>query len=159
MCKLLKERERDFMYFIIGEGEERLTLQKYIRENKLENNVFLLGAIPDKTSGATLIRAFDIFILPSTKEGLPYVLLEAGLARVASVSTNVGGIPEIIEHEKSGLLCTPSNEGALTIQVEKLLFDERVRQDMAVNQYSDTVEKFSLKRMVQETLIEYESKT
>jgi len=155
MCEQLLERRRDFLYLIIGEGEERYELEKYIREKSLESNVKLLGAIPDVSSGSSLMKAFDIFLLPSTKEGLPYVLLEAAQAKLPVVATAIGGIPEIVEHKDTGLLAASKNEGALTIQIEKILFDERIRRDYGEKNYQNVSNKFTFDKMVEDTLFEY----
>ena len=155
MCQQLIERDRKFIYLIIGEGEQRREIEVYIRENNLSEYVKILGAIPDSTSGSTLMKAFDIFLLPSTKEGLPYVLLEAALAEVPIVATNVGGISEMILHEKSGLLATPKNEGALTIQIEKVLYDEHERDRYRRNFKQVVESNFTLKAMLEKTLFEY----
>lgn len=155
MCKQLIERNRKFLYLIIGEGEQRNKLETYIRKEGLERHVKLLGAIPDAATSSTLLKAFDIFLLPSTKEGLPYVLLEAGLAEVPVLATRVGGIPELIEHEKTGLLSTPKNEGALTIQIEKILYDEQLRQDFSKS-YSEVVrQNFNKNLMLESIFSEY----
>ena len=72
-------------FVIMGEGEERNSLDK----TKLR----LLGQVPD---ASRYLKAFDIFVLPSLKEGLPYVLLEASQARLPVVASNVGGIIDIV---------------------------------------------------------------
>ena len=103
---------------IIGEGEERKNLESLIRREHLDKRVHLSGFIPDAQK---LLPAFDIFVLPSIKEGLPFVLLEAGNANVPIISTSVGGIPEIIEDKKEGLLVPTKNPTALREAVEALL--------------------------------------
>ncbi len=62
---------------------------------------------------STLLKAFDLFLLPSKKEGLPYAILEAGMAGVPVISTNVGGIPEIISSDKEGLIVPPQDSEKL----------------------------------------------
>lgn len=124
-------------YVIIGEGEERHNIETLLKMKGLRDTVLLTGTIAD---AAALIPAFDIFLLPSTKEGLPYTILEAGVAGVPVVATAVGGIPEIIEDMRSGILVRSKNSteiaGAIRLCVEdaaerevfgKALF-ERVRR-------------------------------
>ena len=105
----------DILYFIIGEGSERKELEKLTVENK-SKNIFLLGDIPDAKK---YLKAFDVFLLPSLKEGLPYVLLEAGLAEVPVITTDAGGIPNLIENGKEGILIKSQN----TVQIEKNVLD------------------------------------
>ncbi len=91
-------------YIIIGEGEERQDLEKKIKEEKLENIIYLAGQVENAKQ---YLRAFDIFLISSVKEGLPYVLLEAGLADVPVITTSVGGIPEAVENLKEALIIAP----------------------------------------------------
>ena len=91
---------------IIGNGQEMTTLNTLIKEKKLEQHVFLAGYLDH---AAEYLKAFSLFVLPSLKEGLPYAILEAGSASLPVVATTVGGIPEIIEDMKSGVLVQPKN--------------------------------------------------
>lgn len=86
--------DSDMFIAIVGEGEERQRLEAKIKEYGLENRVKLFGFIP----AHEVLLGFDLFALPSLKEGLPYVLLEAKLAGLPFVFTNrVGGIGEILD--------------------------------------------------------------
>lgn len=83
---LLKEYKTDISYFIIGDGEERDRLIAQTEAMQISDRVHFLGFVPD---AGRYLQAFDIFLLPSIKEGMPYVLLEAGMAGLPIVSTNV----------------------------------------------------------------------
>ena len=78
------------VFFIIGDGELRPELEKMIREKGLERKVFLLGQIPD---AYRFLPAFDVFVLPSVKEGFPWALIEAMSAKLPVVATDVGAVP------------------------------------------------------------------
>ncbi|MDE2021484.1 MAG: glycosyltransferase [Patescibacteria group bacterium] len=78
---------------IVGEGEEREHLEAKIKKYGLENRVKLFGFIP----ASEVLRGFDVFALPSLKEGLPYVLLEARAAGLPIVANRVGGVGEILD--------------------------------------------------------------
>lgn len=91
-------------------------------------NLITLGAKPDAYQ---YLKAFDIFVLPSTKEGFPYVILEAMAAGVPIVATSIGAIPEILEDKKSGLLVNPADSRALAQAVLELLGDENLRHRLA----------------------------
>ena len=93
-------------------------MEKIIQDLNLNQQVFLVGNIID---AARYLPAFDIFVLPSVKEGLPYVILEAGLAERAVIATTVGGIPEIITDNKTGLLVPPADPSALTHALTHLI--------------------------------------
>jgi glycosyltransferase involved in cell wall biosynthesis len=83
------------MYVAIvgGEGEERPRLEAKIKEYGLENRVKLFGFVPARD----VLKGFDVFALPSLKEGLPYVLLEARAAGLPIEANRVGGVGEILD--------------------------------------------------------------
>lgn len=85
-------KETDMHVAIVGEGELRGFLESKIREYGLESRVKLFGFMP----ASEVLRGFDVFALPSLKEGLPYVLLEAKQAGLPIEASPVGGIPEIV---------------------------------------------------------------
>jgi glycosyltransferase involved in cell wall biosynthesis len=78
---------------IVGEGEERKSLEQKIKDYKLESRVKLFGFMPT----TEVMKGFDVFALPSLKEGLPYVLLEAKAAGLPIVANRVGGVGEVLD--------------------------------------------------------------
>src|SRR3989344_292075 len=86
------------IFVIIGSGEDRGYLENLIKQEGLENNVYLTGFIDDAKK---YLKAFDIFLMSSVKEGFPYALLEAGLAGNAIICTDVGGTSEIVDNLES----------------------------------------------------------
>jgi len=82
---------------IVGEGEDRAMLEQKIREHGLQARVKLFGFVPVREA----LKGFDEFVLPSLKEGLPYVLLEAKLAGLPIVANRVGGVGEILDKDVS----------------------------------------------------------
>src|SRR3989344_9013082 len=147
--KAFKENP-EIAWIIIGEGEERSKLEQIIKEKNI-HNVFLAGFVPNASH---LLPAFDIFLLPSIKEGLPYVILEAGLARLPVIATNIGGIPEIINSE-NGILIPKENPDAINLKIHELVGDENRRKNLG-KKLTDFVEKnFSLEKMLSETLYIY----
>jgi glycosyltransferase involved in cell wall biosynthesis len=97
--KALENYPEPYTYMIAGTGETQDVLEKEIRNKNL--NVYLLGYIPHTSH---YLKAVDVFLLPSIKEGLPYVLLEAGFAEVPVIATNVGGIPDLAGTDKNILI-------------------------------------------------------
>jgi glycosyltransferase involved in cell wall biosynthesis len=89
------------IFVVIGDGEERKNLERLIRRCKAEQKIFLLGRIE---MASRYLKAFDIATLTSVTEALPYFLLEAGAAGLPIIASNVGGIPEIIENDVTGIL-------------------------------------------------------
>ncbi|MCC6290538.1 glycosyltransferase [Candidatus Nomurabacteria bacterium] len=131
-------------FVLIGEGEERKNL-----ENK---GLILAGNIPD---ASRLLPAFDIFVLPSIKEGLPYVILEAGLAGLPVIATSVGGIPEMIDHEQSGILVPTKNPEKIKRAIETLKNHPEICQSYGESLKKKVGSGFSLEGMVEETMIIY----
>ena len=135
------------LYFIIGEGQERERLEKLIEENK-STNIFLLGSVENAKK---YLKAFDIFLLPSLKEGLPYVLLEAGLAGVPVVTTNVGGIPNLIENNKEGILIDPKNIPQIEKHIPELAENEQKKSSFAKNLKRKVLYEYSIEKQMTET--------
>ena len=101
---------------LIGTGEQRKILEEEVARRKLSQNILIQGYVED---ARIYLPAFDVFILPSVKEGLPYGLLEAGLAGLACIASNVGGIPEVLSEESLGFCIDPKNETTLIDALEK----------------------------------------
>lgn len=129
---------------IMGDGEEKANLHMLIKENKLEDKVFLTGYVENASD---YLKAFNIFVLSSIKEGFPYTLLEAGFASLPVVTTPVGGIPEIIEDMKSGILIQAKNPRELAHGILFLIenTDERRRYGNALKERITS--KFPIERM------------
>jgi len=132
-------------FIIIGKGPERKNIENLIKKYELENIVYLAGSIPDAYK---YLKAFDLFVLPSVKEGQPWTILEAMVAKIPIVATNVAGIPEMIENKKSGLLVEPADPEALSLTIEKMLTHPSLAQECAENAFKVVEEKFKLEKMV-----------
>jgi len=138
--------ERSWASVIIGDGEERQELRKEIVRLGLEKNVFLVGHI---AHASTLLKAFDIFVLPSLKEGFPYALLEAGSARLPVIASEVGGVPEIIHGGKTGLLAPPKNEYMLTNHLQTLMENPTLRKHFSEALHEKIQKEFQFERMLE----------
>ena len=134
---------------IIGEGEDREKLQNQINSLGLQNTVYLAGFIPD---AAQYLKAFDIFVLPSLKEGLPYTLLEARLSGIPVAASDVGGVPDVIRHGKEGLLVEPANPEKLAEAILLLL------NKSAVPTQINTDNTLTIEEMLKKTIALYESR-
>lgn len=127
---------------------------KYLKEALPESII-----IQDLPQGYNYLKAFDIFVLPSIKEGLPYILLEAGLARLPVVATNVGGIPEIIENQKTGLLVNPANPEEIRENVEELINSAELRNRLSFDLWGEINRKFNFNKMLEATIATYQKNT
>ncbi len=139
---------RPITFFIIGEGDQRKMLEKLIEIYQLKDNFILTGMVKD---AAQLLSAFDIFVCSSVKEGFPYNILEAMSAGLPIVSTNVGGIPEMITDKKTGLLVEPAKFAELAEKIKRLVNDRSLGRQLGRQARLDVIEKFNLTSMIKET--------
>ncbi len=135
-------------YFIIGNGEKRNDLVLLIKTYNLENRVHLVGPVDE---ASRLLRAFDLFILPSITEALPYAILEAGLAELPVIASSVGGIPEIITNEENGILLPPRDVKSLADKILNLVTDQEKRLRLGRNLAQTVSQNFSAEKMFVET--------
>ncbi len=140
-----KIKNPELKFVIIGDGPEKENLKRLIGETYLENSVFLTGYID---SAYKYLKAFDIFVLPSVKEGQPWTILEAMAAEIPIVATNIAGIPEMLENEKSGLLVEPADPQAIALAIEKMLTHTSLAKECAENSLITIKNKFGLSDML-----------
>jgi glycosyltransferase involved in cell wall biosynthesis len=137
-----------FSYTLYGEGEERGTLERFIAERNLGHIVHLAGFV--ENAPARLAEA-DIFLLPSLKEGLPYAVLEAGAAGIAVVATAVGGMSDIIDDMKTGMLIRPKREREIADALRFLLTNHAKRTALAQALRDKIARYFSFEKMLSAT--------
>lgn len=148
---IVKQRVSRFTCIIIGRGEDENALRSMIEKNGLSHNVFLTGFVPDASA---YLKAFDFFVLPSLKEGLPYVLLEALTAHVPIVASNVGGIPDLVGHEETGLLIPPRNSRALAEALLRIIQSPELRSRFAYAA-DKKIKAFPFEEMLNDTIALY----
>ncbi len=136
---------------IVGSGEEYDSLHHHMEKLNVRNRVHLLGYVPD---AVRYLKAFDIFVLPSKKEGLPYVILEAGLAGLAVVASDLPGNRDIIESGVHGFLVEPTPR-ILATSIEMLLRDEGMRRQLGASLQERVMQDFSIGHMTTETFALY----
>lgn len=152
LASLRDEKKELPHYIVLGTGDEKWRLEKFIASYDLEAYVHLLGFVEH---AATYMPAGDIFLLPSRTEALGYVLIEAGYANLPVIASRVGGIPEIITHNKTGLLVPPNSGTVLAVGIETLLADRKKAKELALNLHNHVKATFSLSHMVEKTLALY----
>jgi len=139
---------------MVGDGEDKEKIESRIANENLNDNVKTCGFVPH---AAKYIKAFDIFVLPSLKEGLPYTILEAINAGVPVVASSVGGIPDLIEHGKNGYLTTPKSSASLSENLNKLISDEKLRKQFSRESKKRALKKFSFSSMLEKTIKLYKN--
>jgi teichuronic acid biosynthesis glycosyltransferase TuaC len=105
---------------LVGSGKEKNRIEEFIRKEKLEDSVILAGDKPHDEIPVWM-NASDFFCLPSIREGYPNVLIEALSCNKFVIATKVGGIPEIINSDKLGLLIEPADPDGLKSAFEEVL--------------------------------------
>ena len=132
---------------ILGDGPEKENLQKMIDRSGLNGNIILGGFKPDAIS---YINAMDIFVLPSEREGLPRVILEAMLMKKPVIASCIPGPSELIINERTGFLFQPGNVGELYGRISSLLSSAVLREGMGESGRKRVVDHFSIEQYVDE---------
>ena len=146
-CARLRDEGLDFSLTLVGDGPDRSRIEPLIAHLRLGDRIHLTGALNQQAVRAHFERA-DIFVLPSLAEGIPVVLMEAMSSGVPCVSTPVNGIPELIQHERTGLLATPGDSESLTNELRRLIEQPQLRRSLAEAAYVKVLADFDLDRNV-----------
>ena len=137
---------------LIGEGVEQKHIQKYVQDNGLEKSVFFLGA---QSNVFDLIKDADVFTLPSNYEGIPMSLIEAMGTALPIVATGVGGIPDMIQNEVSGLIVEVDDD-RIAEGLFRLVENEGLRKTLGQNALTEA-DRFSSKKMAEKYLEVYKN--
>jgi glycosyltransferase involved in cell wall biosynthesis len=146
-CAQLRDQGLDFALTMVGDGPDRSRIEQAIGRLNLGQHVHLTGSLNQAAVRAHFARA-DIFVLASLAEGIPVVLMEAMSSGVPCVSTPVNGIPELIEHGRTGLLATPGDVPSLTTQLRRLIQEPEWRRSLAEAAHAKVLADFDLGRNV-----------
>ncbi|MDP7159339.1 MAG: glycosyltransferase family 4 protein [Candidatus Pacebacteria bacterium] len=146
----IKKNIPDIKLIIAGSGPDKSRLQELIDEQGLQDDVALTGGL-DKDVLLRYIKASDVFVLNTGYEGFSHQLLEVMDIGIPIVTTDIGGNPEIIENEKSGLLIGFNDEKEIEKSVIKLLNNKKYGNTL-VRQAQKKVQEFSEEKMIKETI-------
>ena len=134
---------------ILGEGRERNALESKITKLGLNDSVELRGF---QTEMHQWLAALDVLILPSLTEGLPNILLEGLAVGTPVVATRVGGVPELVKDQETGLLVAPADSIAIAAAVRSILDDDHLAAKLAQNGYNWVRREFSPARQCKQLL-------
>jgi glycosyltransferase involved in cell wall biosynthesis len=137
---------------VIGDGHLRANLEKWIKENNLEQHVKLLGW---QENVSAYMNSWDAFVLSSLWEGLPCAIIEARLLKLPVISYDTGGIHDVIMHQENGLLIKPKKwidlaESMITVSSDKNLYQK-------LKNYQDNLHDFYLNTMITKHIKLYKS--
>jgi len=153
---IVAKKYRNVKLIISGKGQsnEMKKLVDYAEKLGIRSNILFTGYFPDAKL-PKLYQAADIFAFSTFYENLPFAVLEALSSRLPVVTTNVGGIPEMIEDGKNGFLVPPANSAALSDRIIYLIENPAAASEMA-NQARETVEnRFDWRLIVKKVLKVY----
>jgi len=145
---LKKENGIDFQCLVVGSGREEELLRDRVREMGLTNEVSFLGfrkGIPD------LMEHIDIVVIPSKREACPRVAIESMAMQVPVVATSVGGLPELIQNGRTGLLVPAGDSAALAKAICYLAENPGIRREMGKEGRKRAERYFSLGNNVKMT--------
>ncbi len=132
-ARILSKKYPDILFVMTGEGPEKPLAQAYVKKHRLSNHVLFIGHQHHFKSMPSLFKAADIVIIPSTStEGTSLSGLEAMATEKPVVATNIGGLPDIIHHDYTGILVQP-NAQSLAEGIERYLKDPSFAKRMARN--------------------------
>ncbi len=138
------DKHPNTMLYIVGEGKLRKKLEKQIDNHNLKKNIVLLGF---RTDIYEILRASDLFVMPSIWEGLPLALLEAMLMECPIIVSDVEGIDDVITHNVNGVITPSKDVGNLTESILMLLGDSDKRLKMGKEARKHVLENFSEEEM------------
>ena len=144
-ARLVADRHSEALFLVAGDGELRAALEAQARANGIADRVSFLGWRRDLD---TLYAASDVFLLTSRNEGTPVALIESLAAAVPGVSTDVGGVRDVIDSDRVGLLAPFGDARALADHVQALLADREHRRRMGEAGRQAVASRYGLDRLI-----------
>lgn len=138
---MVKDEDPTIRLLLVGDGPLRRQHEEFARALDLDGRVEFLGW-RGRAEIAKLLHGCQVFVLPSRSEPFGIVITEAMACRKPVVASGVGGIPEIIEHGKSGVLVEPDNPAALANALLDLLKDPPLQRSISNNGYARVAARF-----------------
>lgn len=144
----IQNPDKKIKAIFVGDGPYRKVIEDYITTLGLNNDIILIGFQSDMMS---IYNTIDYLVIPSLREGIPYVLLEGMSLKKPILATTVGDIPKIIQDNISGTLVAPGDSEALSKTMEKMITSPAHFKKLAEQAYIDVKAFYSAERMVNQT--------
>ena len=147
----LIKRNLKAKFFIIGAGPMEEEIKNYCAQKQLDKHIIFTGF---RTDIKEILPELTVFLITSKTEGLGTSIIDAFACKVPVVATRAGGIPEIIEHEKNGLLADTKDAVELANQVERIL-NGSIDKSKIIEGQQEVLQNFSKSVTAEKTLKEY----
>ena len=145
----VKKEHPNFYLKIAGDGPYRNMLENMIDKYYLRKNILILGEL-DYNQIPKFLLSIDLYIQPSVSEGSPITLKEAMASSLPILASTAGGIPEIIEHNKTGILFENENTVELEKGLKKIItMDKSLRKDMGLRARESSLKRFDIEKTAQ----------
>ncbi|MDB4670835.1 glycosyltransferase [Mariniblastus sp.] len=135
-CKILNDRQVGFCCHLVGDGPDRVELERQVISLGLEGKLIFHGSC-DEEQVKDILSGMDVLVCPSVlardgrREGIPVVIMEAMSCGIPCVASDISGIPEIVRHGVNGLLTPCGDSGAIADSIMQLLKDSDLRQQFS----------------------------
>ena len=149
----LVERQLDIKLVILGEGPERKSLEGLIHKLALNHTVILPGY---RNRARNYIPNFDVFVLPSLTEGFPITILEAMVAGIPIVATDVGSVPEMLEYGRVGIVVKHSESQSIADAIALIYNNKTLGKELAAKAKMTSASRHSSKTMALQYSLIYE---
>ncbi len=150
---IVKKSTRNIKFLIGGDGEDRKQLEELTKSLDLKDTVYFLGWLDDPNE---LMSSVDISVLTSISESFPYSILEGARFKKATISSDVGGIPDLITDGDNGYLFKPGDYQKLSELILDLGSDSEKRVKMGEKIYEKAIKQFSIEKMCSTQLAIYD---
>jgi colanic acid/amylovoran biosynthesis glycosyltransferase len=143
----LRSKQRSFKIRVVGDGEDRRSLEQLSTSRAMVDSVIFEGAVDQDRIREFYSRA-DCFCLPSFAEGIPVVLMEAMAMELPCITTHITGIPELITNDVNGLLVAPSDVAGIVQAIERLMDDRSLGRALGRRARERVLTDYNLERNV-----------
>ncbi len=137
----IQQQYSNVKLILIGEGKLNNEIRELVKSKGMEKNIFFAG---HRNEVQRMLAGSDLFVLTSNIEGVPGVVLEAGMQSIPTLAINVGGVGEVVIENKTGVLLAEHNVTLFSNAAIALIQNESLRKELGTNVYKFVMENYSL---------------
>jgi glycosyltransferase involved in cell wall biosynthesis len=151
-AELLVQQGMKAKFFIVGDGPEKKAIVQYVKDKSLHNDIYFTGFVKEVLP---ILKSLDLMLVTSKTEGLGTTILDAFACGVPVVATRAGGIPEIVQHHKTGLTAEVGDSKGLSELVIEVLNNDDLQKTLLDNA-TNLLQDFTRENTAKKTLEVYE---